>query len=130
MTDSSANVLVVDDSLTMRSFVVAALEAEGFEVAIAKNGFEALVLLAQDRPFRIIITDVNMPTINGLEIVRKVRENPNRKETPIIIISTDGRDTDREKGMKLGANTYLVKPFKPEALIKAVQECIGQTSKT
>lgn len=113
----------------MRSFVVAALEAAGFEVTTAKSGFEALKILAQDR-FRIIITDVNMPDINGLEVVRFVRENPNHKQTPLLIISTDGRDKDRERGMKLGATDYLIKPFKPEDLIATVQRCLVQSPKT
>jgi two-component system chemotaxis response regulator CheY len=124
----SSNVLVVEDSATMRSFVVAALEAAGFEVTTAKSGFEALKILAQDR-FRIIITDVNMPDINGLEVVRYVRDNPNHKQTPLLIISTDGRDKDRERGMKLGATDYLIKPFKPEDLIATVQRCLTQSPK-
>jgi two-component system chemotaxis response regulator CheY len=125
----SSNVLVVEDSATMRSFVVAALEAEGFEVTTAKSGFEALKVLKQDT-FKIIITDVNMPDINGLEVVRFVRDNPNHKQTPLLIISTDGRDKDRERGMKLGATDYLIKPFTPEDLIATVRRCLGQAPKT
>jgi len=128
MTVSGMNVLVVEDSATMRSFVVAALEAEGFEVTTAKSGFEALKVLAQAQ-FQLIITDVNMPDINGLEVVRFVRENPNHKQTPLIIISTDGRDRDRERGMKLGASDYLIKPFKPEDLISTARRCMAQTAK-
>src|SRR4028119_1011586 len=97
MTVSGMNVLVVEDSATMRSFVVAALEAEGFEVTTAKSGFEAMKVLAQ-RKFDLVITDINMPDINGLEVVRFVRDNPTHKETPLIIISTDGRARHPERG--------------------------------
>ena len=127
MTVSSMNVLVVEDSATMRSFVVAALEAEGFEVTTAKSGFEALKVLKEGK-FQLIITDVNMPDINGLEVVRFVRENPTHKHTPLLIISTDGRDRDRERGMKLGASDYLIKPFTPEDLISTARRCLAQTA--
>lgn len=103
----------------MRAFMVAALESQGYEVKTAKSGFEALKVLAQDQ-FDLIVTDVNMPDINGLELVRFVREKSSRKQTPLIIVSTDGRDRDRERGLKLGANHYLTKPFTPEQLQEAV----------
>jgi two-component system chemotaxis response regulator CheY len=127
MTVSGKNVLVVEDSATMRSFVVAALEAHDFEVTTAKSGFEAMKVLAQ-RKFDLVITDINMPDINGLELVRFVRESPTHKETPLIIISTDGRDKDRERGMKLGASDYLIKPFKPEDLISRARHFLSQAS--
>lgn len=116
MTVSSQRVLVVDDSSTMRAFVVAALESDGFEVTAAKSGFEALKILP-GASFHLIVTDVNMPDINGLELVRYVRQSPTHKSTPLIIISTDGRDKDRDRGMQLGASAYLVKPFAPDALL-------------
>lgn len=130
MTESSVSVLVIDDSSSMRSYVVAALEADGFEVTVAKDGLDALKQLAQDRPFKAIVTDVNMPNINGLEIVRRVRQSTNeqRKNTPIIIISTDSQEKDRERGMKLGANAYVTKPFKPEELVATLRQHLGQGS--
>jgi two-component system chemotaxis response regulator CheY len=121
MTAESKSALVIDDSQTMRKFVVQALEERGFEVTTATSGFEALKILAQDRAFNVIVTDVNMPTINGLEVVRSVRKNPSRASTPIIIISTDGAEKDRERGMNLGANAYVTKPFTPEALLEVVE---------
>lgn len=124
MTVSSQRVLVVDDSPTMRSFVVAALESEGFEVTAAKSGFEALKILP-GASFHLIVTDVNMPDINGLELVRFVRQSQNHRGTPLIIISTDGRDKDRDRGMSLGASAYLVKPFKPEALLELARKVMA-----
>jgi len=114
-------VLLVDDSQTTRSFAAAALEAEGdLEVSEARSGFEALKILPSGE-FDLVITDINMPDINGLELIRFARNHKRYAETPLIIISTEGRDTDREKAMSLGANEYLVKPFTPEALVQAVR---------
>src|SRR5581483_6217929 len=123
-TGSPVRVLVVEDSATMRAFVVAVLEAQGHEVVTAKSGFEALKLLPRDR-FQLIITDINMPDINGLELVRFLRDNPNHRDAGLILISTDGRERDRERGMKLGASSYLVKPFTPEELLAAVGRALS-----
>lgn len=117
-------VLLVDDSQTARSFAAAALEAEGdLEVSLAKSGFEALKVLPSGS-FDLVITDINMPDINGLELIRFAR-HARYATTPIIIISTEGRDVDREKAMSLGANEYLVKPFTPEALVAAVRRYLA-----
>jgi two-component system chemotaxis response regulator CheY len=118
-------VLLVEDSATMRAFVIATLEAEGgYEVIEARNGFEALRLLTRG-PYQLVITDINMPDINGLEMIRYVKGSPQHQRTPLIIISTEGRDRDRERGLELGANEYLVKPFAPEALMDAVRRLLG-----
>lgn len=117
----SHRVLVVEDSPTMRSFVAATLEDEGaFEVVQVNSGFQALKLLPTTR-FDLVITDVNMPDINGLELIRFMRANATYKETPLVIISTEGSERDRDKGLGLGANAYLVKPFTPEALVELVR---------
>ena len=120
MTVSSIRALVVDDSATIRAFVKAALEHEGFEVSEAKSGVAALKILPKER-FNLIVTDVNMPDINGLELVKYVRKEEAHRQTPLIIISTDGRERDRDRGMQLGATSYLVKPFKPADLIGLVK---------
>jgi two-component system chemotaxis response regulator CheY len=123
MTVSSIRALVVDDSATIRAFVKTALEHQGFEVTEAKSGFEALKILPKER-FNLIVTDVNMPDINGLELVKYVRKEEAHRGTPLIIISTDGRERDRDRGMQLGATAYLVKPFKPEDLIGLVRRVL------
>lgn len=117
-------VLVVEDSATMRGFVTAALESGGaFEVTCAESGFAALKILPRAH-YDLIITDINMPDINGLELVRFVRESERHAGTPLVLISTDGRDADRERGLRLGANAYLVKPFGPEALLGTVNRLL------
>ena len=114
-------VLVVEDSPTMRAFVAASLESDGqFEVIQTASGFGALQALPGGR-FDVIVTDVNMPDINGLELIKFVRGNAAYVRTPLIIISTEGRERDRDRGLLLGANAYLVKPFAPEELLEIVR---------
>src|SRR4051812_14049423 len=114
-------VLVVEDSSTMRAFVTATLESDGrFDVITASSGFEALKLLPRER-FDLFVTDINMPDINGLELIPFIRESPVHCKTPLVVISTDGAERDRDRGMKLGANAYLVKPFPPDQLIETIE---------
>jgi len=114
-------VLVVDDSRTARAFAAAALEsASDIEVSEAGSGVEALKLLPQGR-YDLVITDINMPDINGLELIRFARSHEHYRDTPLIIITTDAADADRERAMALGATEYLVKPFTAEALLAAVR---------
>lgn len=109
-------VLVVEDSPAMRAFVRAALEDEGLaDVTEASNGFEALRLLPRER-FDVVVTDINMPDIHGLELLSFMRKSELHSETPVIIVSTEGSARDRERGMSLGANAYLTKPFEPQQL--------------
>jgi two-component system chemotaxis response regulator CheY len=119
-------VLVVEDSATMRSFVTATLEGDGsFEVTQVSSGFQALKILPSS-PFDLVITDINMPDINGLELIKFMRGSAQHKTTPLIIISTEGRERDRDKGLGLGANAYLVKPFAPEDLLALVRKYLPE----
>lgn len=100
----------------MRSFVRATLEEGGFaEVVEAGNGFEALRLLPRER-YDLVVTDINMPDIHGLELLSFMRKSESHADTPVIIVSTESAQRDRERGMALGANAYLTKPFDPETL--------------
>ena len=108
----------------MRGFVTAALESGGpYAVTQAESGFHALKILPRSR-YDLIITDINMPDINGLELVRFIRDSEVHKTTPLIIISTDGREADRDRGMKLGADAYITKPFAPEQLLETVRSLV------
>jgi two-component system chemotaxis response regulator CheY len=111
------SILVVEDSATMRSLIASTLEELGPVVKIteASSGFEALRLLPRGI-FDLIVTDINMPDINGLELVSFVKKNPAYAAIPLIIVSTESSERDREKGLGLGADAYLVKPFEPEDL--------------
>ena len=121
----SSKILVVEDSLTTRAMIISAIEevAGGLEIFESKNGFEALKLLPH-HSFDLIITDINMPDINGLELVSFVKRNQAYRHIPLIIITTEGSERDREKGLSLGANEYLVKPFNPEMLQNVVKKYI------
>ncbi len=121
----SKNILIVEDSSTMRSFISSTIQSSGdYEVYESATGFEALKLLPRIN-FKLIITDINMPDINGLELISFVRKNQQYKNIPLVIISTEGTETDRRKGISLGANEYLVKPFKPEELHNIIKKYIG-----
>jgi two-component system chemotaxis response regulator CheY len=109
-------VLIVEDSKASREFIAATVESvSGVEAITTASGFEALKLLPRHR-FDLIITDINMPDINGLELINFVKKNPNYRETPLFIITTEGSEKDRDRGMALGAAEYLVKPFQPQSL--------------
>jgi len=120
-----SKILVVEDSPTTRAMIISAIEevAGGLEIFESKNGFEALKLLPH-HSFDLIITDINMPDINGLELVSFVKRNQAYRHIPLIIITTEGSERDREKGISLGANEYLVKPFNPEMLQNVVKKYI------
>jgi len=115
-----ARVLVVEDSGSMRSYVRGALSdvalsERPIEVVEAESGFEALRLLPRG-PWSLVITDVNMPDINGLELLSFIRASERHKATPVLLMSTQTSERDRERGMRLGAAGYLAKPFTPEQL--------------
>ncbi len=113
-------ILVVDDSSTTRSLIASQLSESGeYEVLEAASGFEALKVLPS-RKVDLIITDINMPDINGLELISFVQENPNYRDIPTMIITTEDSEEDRKRGMELGARQYVVKPFTPEQLLEAV----------
>jgi two-component system, chemotaxis family, chemotaxis protein CheY len=113
-------VLLVEDSASMRAFVRASLSSASalgeLEIVEAQSGFDALRLLPRGA-WDLVITDINMPDINGLELISFIRKSEAHRTTPILIISTASSERDRERGMALGASSYLVKPFTAEALV-------------
>jgi two-component system chemotaxis response regulator CheY len=124
-------VLIVEDSNAVRTFVRSALEEEdfqravgGFDVVEAVSGFEAMAQLSRG-VFACIVTDINMGDINGLEIVNFVRKSEAHKETPVVIISTQSSQRDIDRGLALGANAYLPKPFSAEALCDVVRRFVA-----
>jgi two-component system chemotaxis response regulator CheY len=109
-------ILIADDSPAMRSMLISAIELLGnYRIVEASSGFEALRLLPREK-VDLILTDINMPDINGLELISYLRSNSNYLSIPVFIISTEGSQKDIEKGKLLGANEYLVKPFDPARL--------------
>ena len=121
-------ILVVEDSFSMRSFVRTALESGSAalgEVTVvdAAGGFEALRLLPRG-PYDLVITDINMPDINGLELIQFIRTNEHHRNTPILLISTQSSQRDRARGLSLGADGYVTKPFTAEDLLRAAKTLI------
>jgi two-component system chemotaxis response regulator CheY len=120
----SYHVLLVTHSAATRSLVSATLEAEGaFEVIVATSAVEALAVLPRSS-FDLIMTDINMPDINGLEVVRFIRESPLHRRVPVVIISTDSNAQDRDRAIQLGATTWIDEPFQPEQLLDTVQRLV------
>ena len=120
-------ILVVEDSGAMRALIGAALEGldEKLEIDEAESGFAALRMLPR-QVYDLIVTDINMPDINGLELVSFVKGNAAYRAIPLIIVSTEGSERDRSRGLELGADAYLVKPFEPEQLLRIARELLGK----
>ena len=118
-------VLVVEDSTSMRSYIVNTIESgsEDLEIVEAENGYEALKTLPHHK-FDAILTDINMPDINGLELVSFLKNHPIYKTIPIMVISTESTAEDRNRAAALGAEEYLVKPFQAPELVAKLRKLL------
>ena len=116
--------LVVEDSPMMRQLLVFALSrVKHLRVTEADDGVDGLRKLAAGK-FDIILTDINMPIMDGLKLVKRVRTDPTHKDTPIIVITTEGSQEDRQRAMQLGANAYITKPIQAPQVIAKVKELL------
>jgi two-component system chemotaxis response regulator CheY len=118
-----ARILAVDDSPVMRQMVKATLAEAGHEVAQAANGEEAL-RMAAGQVFDMVITDLNMPVMDGLALIRKLRELPAYSSMPMIALTTESTTEVKRAGREAGATAWVVKPFNPQRLIGAVAELL------
>lgn len=117
--------LVVEDSPTMRQLISFALRRiKGLEVVEADDGVDGLKKLSGQH-FDILITDINMPVMDGLKLVSLVRKDEAHKDIPIVIITTEGATEDRQRALGLGANAYITKPIQAPQVIKCVKELLG-----
>ncbi|RME00947.1 MAG: response regulator [Calditrichaeota bacterium] len=114
-------ILVADDSSTIRKLLSLTLKSNGYHVISASDGMEALEILTASK-IDLLITDLNMPNIDGYELVRSVRENEIYQSIPIIILSSENESEDIQKGLQVGANSYLVKPFIPGKIQEEVEK--------
>lgn len=122
---SNKTILIADDSASMRAMLISTVEALGeFQIIEASSGFEALRLLPR-KEVDLILTDINMPDINGLELLSYLRNNPNYVNIPVFIISSEAGGKDIEKGKLLGANEYVTKPFEPARLRELIAAYLG-----
>lgn len=118
------NALVVEDSPPMRKMIVFALSrVRELDVVEADDGVDALRRIAGTK-FDIIITDINMPILDGLKLVKRLRADDNYKDVPIVIITTEGAAEDRQRALALGANAYITKPIQAQQVISLVREIL------
>lgn len=120
------NILAVDDSSSIRKLVEYSLKSKGYGVKTVADGLEAMEALAKDK-YDAVVLDINMPRMNGFEVLKKIREDELYKTLPVVILTTEGQDEDRNTAMALGATQYVVKPFKPTEIVAIIDalDCKG-----
>jgi len=118
-------VLVVDDSETVRQVLQLTLSNAGFDAIEAEDGDDALEKLASAPAVDMLITDLNMPNMNGLELIQKIRDDGKHRFTPIVMLTTESSEEKKRAGREAGASGWIVKPFKPEQLLKVVKMVLG-----
>ena len=122
----NARFLIVEDSPTMRQMIAFSLRRfQNAKIIEAVDGLDALRKLAGTEKIDLILTDINMPVMDGLKLVSMVRQNATLRDIPIIIITTEGAEEDRERGLALGANAYIAKPIQSSHLIRTVSELLS-----
>jgi two-component system chemotaxis response regulator CheY len=119
------HILIVDDSKTVRNLVAFIMKKEGFKVTTAEDGLDGLEKLYSSEGVDLIISDVNMPRMDGFTYIKTVREQDAYKDIPIIVLSTEGQERDIQTGLSLGANLYMVKPAQPEKMVKNIKMLLG-----
>ena len=116
-------ILIVDDSSSLRQVVNMALTRAGYDVIEGVDGMDALTKL-DGRKINLIVSDVNMPRMDGIAFVTQVKQNPRYKFTPVIMLTTEGQDAKKEQGRAAGAKAWIVKPFSPPVLLDAVSKLV------
>jgi two-component system chemotaxis response regulator CheY len=116
------NVLVVDDSETMRKLVCHTLQSAGFHTFQAKNGLDALVQAKDIRPLDLVIADLNMPIMDGIKLISQLRRTPGVSIVPVLLLTTEVDRGAKERARMAGASGWLTKPFEPDQLVAAVQQ--------
>ena len=119
-----ASILAVDDSASMRQMVSFTLKGAGYEVVEASDGVQALNA-AKTRRFNLVITDVNMPNMDGIALIKELRALPNYKFTPLLMLTTESSPEKKQLGKAAGATGWIVKPFNPEQLLSTVKKVLG-----
>ena len=117
-------ILVVDDSISLRTVVKIALERAGYAVLEAADGVQALSALDKAGKVNLIVTDVNMPNMNGIELLTKVKQHARHKFVPVIMLTTESQDEKKAQGRAAGAKAWIVKPFMPPQLLSVVSKLV------
>ncbi len=121
----SKHILVVDDSKTIRNLLAFVMKSEGFKVTTAEDGLDGLEKLYNGVAVDLIISDVNMPRMDGFTFIKTLREQDAYQDIPIIVLSTEGQEKDIQAGMSFGANLYMVKPAQPEKMVRNIKMLLG-----
>ncbi len=119
-------VLIVDDSEMVRNYYYYILKNAGFDVISAIDGADGLEKVYQFSDIDIVVTDINMPNMDGYSMIEKIREDKQFEDIPIIIISTEQEASDKQKGYDAGADVYIVKPIEPNVLIENIKLLVGE----
>lgn len=117
-------ILTVDDSASMRGMVAYTLREAGFDVTEAEDGRQALDI-AQQKPFTLVLADVNMPRMDGISLIRELRNLPDYKFTPLLMLTTESAADRKMEGKAAGATGWIVKPFDPQQLVATVNRVLG-----
>ncbi len=117
-------ILVVDDKREVVELVTATLEGEGYQIICAFDGREALEKIGREKP-DLVLLDIVMPKMNGFEVLSEAKNDPQTKDIPIIMITAKGQKLDEDKGRRLGAEDYIIKPFSPSHLLKKIEEIVA-----
>ncbi|WP_221799285.1 response regulator [Oceanobacter mangrovi] len=119
-----ASILAVDDSASMRQMVAFTLKGAGFDVKEAADGVAALAE-AKRRKYDLVLSDVNMPNMNGIELVKELRQLPDYKFVPVLMLTTESAGDVKMQGKQAGATGWIVKPFNPEQLLSTIKRVLG-----
>ncbi len=121
----SKHILIVDDSKTIRNLVSFILKKEGYKVTMAEDGLDGLEKLYAADDIDLVISDINMPNMDGFTFIRTVREQEAYRNLPIVVLSTEGQEKDIKLGISLGANLYMVKPAQPQQMVRNIKMLLG-----
>jgi len=116
-------IMTADDSASIRQMVSFTLKGAGYDVVEAIDGKDALAKM-NGAPIHMLITDLNMPNLDGIGLIRQVRANPNYKFIPVVMLTTESQEDKKQEGKSAGATGWIVKPFKPEQLLAVVKKVL------
>ena len=119
---ASRSILVVDDEPYIGRIIQLKLESGPYSVELAHDGRSALERLSSEKAFDLVLLDIMMPHLSGLEVLAELRRLPGREQTPVIMLTAKGQDTDRARAAELGATDFLTKPFSPKKLLARIDE--------
>ena len=119
----SKTALVVDDSVSIRQMVTFTLQSAGFQTIEGSNGVEALAA-SDNKTVDLVVTDLNMPQMDGITLVKELRKRPSFKFTPILLLTTESQDAKKQEGKAAGATGWMVKPFNPDQLLSVVNKVV------